>query len=490
MIINKDYEIKISKKNSKWLKEKGYEFEQGETIIIQSVDLPEGSHKKVQVECDVCGKNKEIMFQKYIKNIKNGGFYACSSKCAQDKVKNTTKEKYGSDYYMQTDAYKKSVKETSLEKYGVEHFTQSKIVKEKQKQTTMKKYGKETYLQSDDYLSKMKDYLGNYDNVFQIPEIKEKSKQTMKRKYGVDYFTQSDDWTPHSGITSISKNERNLLDFIKENYNSEIITSDRSLIKPLEIDIYLPELKLAFEFNGLYWHSEKHKKTKYHIEKTEKCEEQGIQLIHIWEDDWTNKQEIVKSIILNKLGTIPNKIYGRKTKIKEIDDNFLIKNFLNDNHLQGFVGSRIKIGLFYEDVLVSLMTFGKKRTFMNSKSSTNDEYELLRFCNILNTNVIGAASKLFNYFKNNYKIDEITTFADRSHSQGKLYEILGFNFIHKTTPNYYYIINKIRKHRFGFRKDVLVNQGFNNEMTEHEIMLSRNIYRIYDSGSLKYIFEK
>jgi len=254
------------------------------------------------------------------------------------------------------------------------------------------------------------------------------------------------------------------------------------------LDIYLPELKLAFEFNGLWWHNELYKDKNYHLNKTEECEKLGIQLIHIWEDDWIYKQDIVKSIIINKLNKTPNKIFARKTIIKEINDNKLIREFLDKNHIQGFVGSKVKLGLFFENELVSLMTFGNRRVAMGKKTTNIDEYELLRFCNKLNTNVIGGASKLFKYFINNYKPKEITTYADRSISQGKLYETLGFISQGKTEPNYYYINNKIRQHRFNFRKDVLVKQGYDANKTEHDIMLERKIFRIYDSGNLKYSF--
>jgi len=123
---------------------------------------------------------------------------------------------------------------------------------------------------------------------------------------------------------------------------------------------------------------------------------------------------------------------------------------------------------------------------MGKKSTNDGEYELLRFCNKLNTNVIGGASKLFKYFINNYKPVEITTYADRSISQGKLYKILGFELQGKTQPNYYYIIDGIRCHRFNYRKDKLIKQGFDSNKTEHEIMIEQKIFRIYDSGNLKY----
>jgi len=133
---------------------------------------------------------------------------------------------------------------------------------------------------------------------------------------------------------------------------------------------------------------------------------------------------------------------------------------------------------------VSLMTFGKRK-FLN-----NNNIEIIRFCNKLNTNVVGGASKLFNYFIKKYDFDKIITYADKSYSIGNLYKNMGFKEINHTKPNYYYINNRIRKHRFNFRKDILIKQGFEKNKTEHEIMLEREIYRIYDSGSIKFEYLK
>jgi hypothetical protein len=180
---------------------------------------------------------------------------------------------------------------------------------------------------------------------------------------------------------------------------------------------------------------------------------------------------------------------ARKCEVREIFDNKLVRNFLEMNHLQGFVGSKIKLGLFYNNELVSLMTYGSYRKAMGKKGS-DSSYEMLRFCNKLNINVIGGASKLFKYFIKNYDPIEVISYADRSWSNGDLYIKLGFKFIHKTNPNYYYIINGNRKHRFGFRKDVLIKNGADPNITEHQIMLDKKIYRIFDSGNLKYSFKK
>jgi hypothetical protein len=231
-----------------------------------------------------------------------------------------------------------------------------------------------------------------------------------------------------------------------------------------------------------------YKSNDYHLKKTEDCEKLGIHLIHIFEDDWIYKQDIIKSRILNLLGK-SEKIYARKCEIKEIKDNKLIKDFLETNHLQGYVGAKIKLGLFYKDEIVSIMTFGKQRKPMGSVAKENN-YEMLRFCNKLNFNVIGGASKLFRQFIKKYYPTEIISYADRSWSQGNLYEKLGFFLLKKTKPNYNYIIDGHRKYRFGFRKDILIKKGFEQKKSEHQIMLEKNIFRIYDSGHLKYSTKK
>jgi len=279
-----------------------------------------------------------------------------------------------------------------------------------------------------------------------------------------------------------------IFEFIKENYQ-ETFLNDRKILNGKEIDIYIPELKLGFEFNGLYWHSELYKDRLYHLNKSKDCLNVGIDLFHIWEDDWIYKQDIVKSMIINKLGKTPNKIYARKCTIKEISDNKLIREFLNKNHIQGFVGSKIKIGLYYNDELISLMTFGNLRKSLGTKSREGS-YELLRFCNKLNTNIVGGASKLFKHFLRNYDVKEIISYSDNSRGQGNLYQQLGFNLISETEPNYYWIIDGKRHHRFNFRKDKLIKEGADPSKTEIQIMTEKGYYRIFDCGNKKWILDK
>ena len=239
----------------------------------------------------------------------------------------------------------------------------------------------------------------------------------------------------------------------------------------------------------MFWHSNKFKKNDYHLNKTEECEKQGIQLLHIFEDEWINKQEIVKSVIKSKLNILENIIYGRKCIVKKVD-NELCSNFLNKNHLQGNIGSSVKLGLFYNDELISVMTFGKKRISMGNKVNVDYEYEMYRFCNKINYKIHGGASKLLNYFIKTYQPKSILTFADRRYSNGIFYEKLGFQFQYKTKPNYFYILpGEIKKHyRFKFRKDVLVKEGYDSLKTEFQIMDECGYLRIYDCGSIKFIY--
>ncbi|BBI90695.1 homing endonuclease [Tenacibaculum phage PTm1] len=284
----------------------------------------------------------------------------------------------------------------------------------------------------------------------------------------------------------VSKSELEILEFIKENYTGNIIHSDRSIIPPLELDIYLPEINLAIEFDGLYWHSTAvQQDKKYHSNKTKQCSELGVQLIHIFEDEWLHKEAIVKSRIINAIKQTPERIYARKCVIKEVTSTESMK-FQKDNHIQGGVGSKYKLGLYYNDELVSLMTFGNLRVVNGSKSTPNT-FELLRFCNKLNTTVIGGASRLLKHFIKIIKPTTIISYSDRRWSNGNLYKQLGFEYVHTSEPSYSYVINDTREHRFKYRKSNLVKQGHDPKLTEKQITESLGLYRIYDCGTDKWI---
>jgi len=535
MIITKEVKIN-NRKLKKHYEQLGYDVLL-KYSLVKPTDLSKNSHVEIKVKCDICGLEKKLKYFQYIKNTNNlTEEYCCSKKCSNDKCIRRLNDKYNVENIFQLDKIKEKSKNTLLKKYGVDHPMHSNTIIKKLQNTNLSKYGKKYGLETEEVWDKIKitnlekygvEYRLKSKEIQQelykkIQNIKNKNSiKYYKDKYNIivinynnpDYFIKCNNCNQifkinkgllknrlilnstlctkcnSIGFNFKSDSEIKISDFIKENYKEEIITNDRNIINPYELDIYLPDLKLAFEFNGVYWHNELYKSNDYHKIKSDLCDEKKIQLIHIYEDDWIYKQDIVKSMILNKLGKTSNKIYARKTEVKEITDNKLVRNFLAENHIQGFMGSSIKIGLFYKDELVSLMTFGGLRKMMNSVSKEK-QFEMLRFCNKLNTNVIGGASKLFKYFIRNYEFKEITTYADRSHSTGKLYEYLGFIYSHTSKPNYYYVVDGIRYHRFGFRKDVLIKEGYDANKSEHQIMLERKIYRIYNSGNLKFKYLK
>jgi hypothetical protein len=405
------------------------------------------------------------------------------------KKRNKLIEKYGS-YDNFIEYRKNKIKEKSITKFGVEHhFSSPQIIKKR-----IESYTNNITNKIIQNLSKNLIYLNRESNQngtdFKINLYCDKCKNNFEitRQYFYLRVSQNEEICLKCNpiLNGTSKMEIELFEFIKSKYQNQILQNHKLFNQ--EIDIYLPLLNIGFEFNGLYWHSDIYKDSNFHLNKTKLLSNNGVKLVHIWEDDWTYRKEIVKSMILNKIGETKNKIFARKTEIKEVNDNILIRDFLNENHIQGFVGSKIKIGLFYNNELVSLITFGNLRKSLGQKSQEGS-YELLRFCNKLNTSVVGGASKLFKYFINNYEPKEIISYSDYSRSTGNMYEQLGFSLSHNSDPNYYWVIGGIRRHRFNFRKDKLIKEGFDPSLTEVEIMKNRGLYRIFDCGMQKWTYQ-
>lgn len=288
---------------------------------------------------------------------------------------------------------------------------------------------------------------------------------------------------------SISKKEESLFNMISSIYKDEIVhhNGSRKIIPPYELDIYLPERKLAFEFDGIFWHSESNggKDPKYHLMKTEMCERNGIQLIHVFESEFERKHEIVKSRIKNLLGVYDNVVYARKCVVRNVD--FIDADpFLNENHLQGSVKSSVNLGLFHGDEMVSLMTFRKPR--MTGKH----EWELLRFCSKLGYHVVGGAGKLLKHFEIEHKPKSLISYADRRWSVGRLYSALGFEFSHSSNPNYWYFKPNnpfSLKNRMQFQKFRLsgVLEKFDENLTEVQNMRNDGYDRIFDCGNLVFV---
>lgn len=282
--------------------------------------------------------------------------------------------------------------------------------------------------------------------------------------------------------TSKSKAETELYTFIKALAPSAIQSKK---FKRKELDIYIPELNLGFEFNGVYWHSELCCGDDYHVVKYNHFKNLGIRYIQIWEDDWYNKNSVIKQILTNQLST-QERIGARKTTVQEISQDEFSK-FLNLNHIQGETKTKVRLALIYENKIVSVMGFNK--IAKNVRGSDNS-YALNRFAN---TNITGAFAKLLNAFEEQCSPSMIRTFADLEivSELKNVYLSNGFIEVSRLKSDYKYYNNrtKRREHKFKWRKATFAKLGISiNGKTEHQLALEYGLARCYDSG--KIIYEK
>lgn len=329
----------------------------------------------------------------------------------------------------------------------------------------------------------------NYYNYDKINYIKSHEKVTVTCPKHGDYECSAYIHIGGGGFCPkctnyVSSYEIEVFDFIQSIGIENLKSSVRNIDGIKEIDIFCEKYKLGIEFDGLYWHSEYFKENNYHLDKTKKMNNLGYRLIHIFEDEWLFKRNICESIIRNSFNKISNKIYARKCSIKEVSYKEC-EMFLDLNHIQGNCVSKYRYGLYHNNELVSIMTFGNLRKNLGTDSKFGD-YELLRFCNKTNTSIVGAASKLFKHFISTINPNKIISFCDIRYGTGNVYKLLGFNFLYSTNPNYYYIKNGKRYNRFSFRKDILISKGYDANKSEKDIMKDLGYYRIYDCGSMKF----
>jgi len=408
----------------------------------------------------------------------------------QSKREQTTFALYGANNTMRNPELKEKLRQTFIERYGCPPGA-NKAIREASAAGILEKT-KRTY---PEFIG----YEGNYW-VCRCPHPEcTKCEQRMyvtgpevhrgRLKHGSELCTKLLPVGAKDKGTTIELFIRGILDelgipHIDNSYN---ILSGR-----LSLDIYIPSKNIAIECNGCYWHSTIHKAPKDHYRKFKLCQAQGIQLLTIWEDWIVNKPEIVRSLLLNKLGCTPNKIYARKCEIKEVSSH-VASTFYNANHIQGRCNSKLRLGLYHNGQLVSLMAFNKRSTLSGSKKLNDGEWELIRFANLLNTTVVGGASRLLKYFIKTYKPAKITSFSSNDISSGALYKTLGF-VRGDESVGYWYIKNcaeLTRYHRSTFTKDRLIQMGLapnanKYTWTEAKVMNALPFYRIYDSGTARW----
>lgn len=278
----------------------------------------------------------------------------------------------------------------------------------------------------------------------------------------------------------VSSGEDEVHAFLLEIGIDNIVRNTSKVIRPKEIDLYLPERKMAIEFNGVYWHSVYHNKGS-HATKTEMCTALGIQLIHIWEDDWRLKQEIVKRLLKNKLGIKDETtVYARKTKVVSIDKHKAIE-FFNRNHLLGYTSGTYYVALETDDVVVAAMILTRR----------GDVLTLNRYAT--SCNVPGGHSKLVSWAEKNIEYSTMVTFADLAVSNGDLYEKTGWTKDKVLKPDYMYVVGNKRVHKFNYRKDRFKKDPsleYDPNMTETALAMLNNIPRIWDCGKIRYTKER
>lgn len=470
----------------------------------------------------------------------------------QEKMRKTNLERYGVEYASQTKEFQEKTRQTNLERYGVENAFQNEEIRRKANETKIEKYDGIGY-DSEEISAKIKNTMKerygvecshqNSNVVFKSNEsmfqsFLEKMDVEHKEKYRCfhenprEFILNNFDYKPiiqeiadltgvcystiefyvlHCNCSSlvrksISIMEDQVVDFLISIDDSiDIVRNCRSMIYPQELDIYLPEYKIGIECNPTYTHNssvpsfgvDQPLPSNYHQQKSFICEEKGIFLFHIFGWEWSQKKDIIKSMIRNLLRKCDKKYYARKLKVTEVNQSICF-DFLNNNHRQGSVISSINLGLVTEDnELVSVMTFNKMRPGIGKKENDTDKtWELLRFCSKLNTIVVGGASKLFSYFVNKFHPEKIVSYSDIAHTRGNLYSILGFEKVSISDPGYCYVYpqtdsilsrEKCQKKKL---QNMFPDEILDMNKSEREIMEEHGFVRLFDSGSIRWEWKR
>lgn len=479
--------------------------------------------------------NTRVFFQKQTFLKKYGVSNPLQDEKIRDSMRQTIREKYGVDNVSKSDCIKDKKRKTLQKHYGdnVTNPMSCEDIRQKVIENWKSKTEEEKKELQDKKNITMLSLYGTV-NPYDIPFIKKKAIETRKNnkykeritleeKYGklldikeicmifqkskdyiysligllnIDVLTIKDSifltkdgsnilekYFNKTSRKGVSNKEENLRDFIRSIYKGTIILNDRSVLNPYELDIYLPERNISFEFDGIYYHSNVFKDKWYHYNKTKQCSEKGIRLIHVFEDDWILRQPIVKSMIKSSLGIYEQKIYARKCVIKEIDFS-TYKVFMDNNHLQGAVSATYYLGLFYNDKLVQCISF--------IKNGINNTWELNRMATVLNTQVIGGFSKLIQYGVRKLHIEEFVSYVFKAWFDGKGYERCGLKFDYECPPVYWYIVKGEKTNRINFKKSNIerkVRNGelsyFNRNDTEQDNMAKNGYTWIWDCGKIR-----
>lgn len=464
---------------------------------------------------ETLAKRKATMMSRY------GVDNPSKSKVFQQKKSDTVFKHYGVTHYSKTAEHKRHLHDLNVERYVV-HPELGKETQRKAHETKIKKYG-ENY--ASVWREKSKETLRKklgVDNPFKSKEIQRKIQTTrrktlydrfvaaLNRKHilllsseqdyidikplkfrctacGHEWTTDGKDCTVYNITCSecnrqlVSRAEKELLGFVRSIYDGEVVENDRKLLgNGQELDIVIPDKKLAIEFDGNFYHSDLFKDKNYHLNKTNLCETKGYRLIHVFEYDWLYRRPIVESIIASALGVYSNRIYARSCEVCDVS-NEDYRAFLEENHLQKPINSSVRLGLRFKGELVAVIGFGQSRFKRN-------EFELHRFCIKRTYQIVGALSKLIKHSG----ITHCISYVDRAHFTGNGYVACGFKLLTHTQPNYvytkwYHVLSRMacQKHKLAN----LLGDKFDPSKSEYENMTLNGWNRIYDCGNLKFEYK-
>lgn len=416
-------------------------------------------------------------------------------------VKETCNIKYGTDTPLTNSHVKDKIKNTVMERYGVDNPLKSKTIRDNIKQTNLKKYGHEHHMQNAAVAelagsSRKENYytpdtlLKLNDKEWLMTNQKDKTIHELAEILGVSasnlakYFHKHGIEIQYHNVTAL---ERKIYEYFQSlGFNVQL--KNRSIIAPKEIDILFVDFNFGIEINGGYWHSEQFQPNRFaQLEKVELAKNKGVELWHFWDWELNNNWELIISKLRHRLG-LSKKIYARQTTVKPVNHT-VASAFLEHAHIQGSCNSQVKLGLYQNEQLCMVATFGKGRYSQKYK------WELLRLAADRNLTVVGGASKLMEYFKRHFMqaSDVLVSYCHRRFSRGNVYKCAGFTLSHISEPGYVYIKGGLPAgSRNCWQKHMMAEKlpNFDPALTGNQNMSNNGYYRAWDCGQYVFTYSK
>lgn len=491
VLFDKNGKIHWTKTTKEWFIKNGYESYYNDIIDKTSfLEYPSFIQRIYHIVNDIthpivcrnCNINTPV-FDTINKGYRTYCSNSCQAEYTKEDRKNTIIERYGELPFLSASATEKRY-QTCIERYGCKFPLQNKEIQDKKNKTVLDVYGVENVSKLQHIKDKkVKSCLEHWgtENPNQSEEIQNKKKSNNIERYGVEYFFQTQEFKDSISdykFPTRSSAEVEIFDFLKSILNCEIEQGNRSVLGGKELDLYIKDKNLAIEYCGLYWHSNKFRNNIYHKEKYNICKKQNIKLITIFEDEWVENKELIKIKLEHILKINKQKRIFARNCVLNIINTKEKTEFYNKYHIQKDGNSSINIGIFHKNELVACMSFKQRKKGI---------FELDRYAT--KYIIVGAFSKALNYFKTNFKWNEIITFSDLRWHDGDVYKQNGFKLDKEISPDYCYIINNKRIHKFNFRKNLIKKKFsdlYDETLSESENMKNIGILKVYDCGKLRF----